>query len=285
MLLTCGYCGALCWMAKAAAGVSRSSHCAAPAGRTEVARRYGRTIAAMTAVTAVALRRSRAPVARAHKHSRKRCSRLYQRSGSSAIRPWPDESISMWARAGAARAQPIGNSPRSTPQRRIVDDFADARPRPHRHVREDVLPVLTGWAASEPGLALLDAPSGSFGWTTSRRSPARSPSRKTSLRSGASAWPPARRGTRVAATRPFQVDSHTGPRPGKTGEPLTGDRLDGSPALLHPGKDGGGSLLSPSTPHPDLGLWPAIRRYRIADQRAVAFLTDPKFSAVDGLLG
>jgi hypothetical protein len=44
-------------MAKAAAGVTRSSHCDAPAGRRPaVARRYGRTIAAMTAVTAAALR-------------------------------------------------------------------------------------------------------------------------------------------------------------------------------------------------------------------------------------
>src|SRR6266511_4010435 len=53
-------------MAKAAAGVSRSSHSEAPAGRTEAtARMYGRTISTMTPVTAPALRRSTVPTPRA----------------------------------------------------------------------------------------------------------------------------------------------------------------------------------------------------------------------------
>jgi hypothetical protein len=46
-------------MAKAAAGVTRSSQSAGPAGRTGAT--TARTIAAMTAVTAPALRRSTAP--------------------------------------------------------------------------------------------------------------------------------------------------------------------------------------------------------------------------------
>src|SRR6266511_3363187 len=53
-------------MAKAAAGVSRSSHSEAPAGRTEAtARMYGRTISTMTPVTDPALRRSTVPTPRA----------------------------------------------------------------------------------------------------------------------------------------------------------------------------------------------------------------------------
>src|SRR5216684_1930991 len=53
-------------MAKAAAGVIRSSHCEALAGRMDATpRMYGSTIATMTVVTAAALRRNRAPTASA----------------------------------------------------------------------------------------------------------------------------------------------------------------------------------------------------------------------------
>ena len=64
--VTCGYCGRLCWMAKAAAGVTRSSQSAAPAGSTDATpRMYGSTMATMTTVTAAALRRRMVPRARA----------------------------------------------------------------------------------------------------------------------------------------------------------------------------------------------------------------------------
>ena len=53
-------------MAKAAAGLSRSSQFAAPTGRTSaVPRMYGRMITTMPAVTAAALRRSMVPMATA----------------------------------------------------------------------------------------------------------------------------------------------------------------------------------------------------------------------------
>src|SRR5579875_594501 len=57
----------LCWIANAAAGVTRTSHCSAPDGSTPgtIASRYGSTTPAITAVTAAALRRSSVPTARA----------------------------------------------------------------------------------------------------------------------------------------------------------------------------------------------------------------------------
>src|ERR1039458_9828882 len=66
MAVSCEYCGVACWMAKAAAGVIRSSQSAAPTGRMEAApRMYGSTIATMTRLTAAALRRSIVPRATA----------------------------------------------------------------------------------------------------------------------------------------------------------------------------------------------------------------------------
>ena len=55
----------LCWTANAAAGVTRTSHCSAPAGRIPgvTASRYGSTMPTITAVTAPALRRSSVPTA------------------------------------------------------------------------------------------------------------------------------------------------------------------------------------------------------------------------------
>src|SRR5260221_666735 len=56
----------LCWMAKAAAGGTRSSHSAAPKGRTEAtSRTYGSAIATIAAVTAAAPRRRMGRRARA----------------------------------------------------------------------------------------------------------------------------------------------------------------------------------------------------------------------------
>ena len=64
--MTCGYCGAACWIAKAAAGVIRSSQSSTPTGSTEATlRMYGSTIATTTMVIAATLRRSTAPRARA----------------------------------------------------------------------------------------------------------------------------------------------------------------------------------------------------------------------------